>query len=815
MTRLAIRSLAARRSRTILSALAIVLGVGLVGAAQLLGDSMQRGARELSAAAYGGTDAAVVAHHPVDLTTNDYGTVPAVPASELERVRALPETAGAAGDITDTGTKIIGRGGKPVGTGPYFGIGLDRPARGDRAFRPFRLTSGRFATGPGEVVIDAATAQAQGFHLGDRVRVSGAGAARSYRLTGIASFASLKGIGSGTFALFDLPTAQLALGHRGEVNSILVKARAGVSRAELRDALRRALPAGFDVESAKRADRFDLQTLKAVVHYVGIGLLVFGLIAILIGGFTIFNAMSITVAQRARELALLRSLGAARGQVMRTVLTEALALGAVASVLGLGAGLGLAHAVAGLMSSTGLALPRAATRLGAGTVVTGLAVGLGATLAAALIPARRAIRVAPVAAMRGETEAPGGRRRRRPVRGTMVRLVRALASLLGRPGERFAGTPGRLARRNAMRNPGRTGATAAALTVGLALVVFVSVVGQGIRASTVGSLEDRVAADYVIGASDDFSPISAAAARAAARQPGVESVSALRQDRARAFGAAIGVDGVPAATIGAGYRFDLRPGSAPLAAALAPGGAIVTSKFASAHHLRIGSPLALVTPEAGRMALTVRGIDATPKFNPLELGEVTVGDRAFDAAFAPGRARLAFVSVSGGASAAAKHGLDRALAGFPEVKAQTAAKFADAQVAWVSQVLALLYALLALSIVVSLFGIVNTLAMAVLERTRELGMLRAAGMTRRQVRRMVRHESVVTALIGAAMGTALGLLLARALTAGFASQGLVFSIPVGSLIAFALLAGLAGVVAAALPARRAARLDPLAALAHE
>ena len=499
-------------------------------------------------------------------------------------------------------------------------------------------------------------------------------------------------------------------------------------------------------------------------------------------------------------------------------------------------------------------LPDAGTVFGPSTVIVSLIVGLGVTVLAALGPASRSTRVSPVTAMREGADIPPSRFGRRSVpiavgmlglsalllaaaafapgidaggRGALIgpgvlllflgvalvspKLARPLASVIGRPLERIGGSAGSLARRNAMRDPGRTAATASALMIGLSLVVFVSVVGQGIRQSTTGALEKQVHAQYVVGSTDGWTEIDPAAAAAVRKAPGVRAVSELTQDQARAFGKEAGVNGVDPKTIDSVYGFDVTAGAKPSPASLAGDGALVEKGFADEHGLKVGSAFTVTSAKGDRLRLKVTGIGDPPKFDPLSLGEVVVSQSTFARSFANQRDRLAFVSAAGDSQAA----IDKALAGFPTVQALTAAEFADEQMAWVDDALGILYVLLALSVIVSLFGIVNTLVLSVFERRRELGMLRAVGMTRRQVRRMVRHESVITALIGAALGVGVGLALAGLVTSAFSDQGLAFSVPVGSLIAFAIVAALAGVLAAVLPARRAARLDPLTALAYQ
>jgi len=792
MTRIALKSLAARRLRTALTALAIVLGVAMVSGAFTITDTMRGAADSLSSAAYDGTDAVVTARTAFAVDANDWSAKrPTVDAGVLDRVRSLPGVAVAAADITDE-AKIIKRDGKPAGDGPYFGVGFDARTPGAERLTPFRLDTGRWATGPGEVVIDAATAEDQKYPVGSEIRITTRGVARPFEVVGTAKFGSVKSMGVTTSAVFDLEVARALFGRGGEVDGILVAGREDVPAAELRASLAAALPQAQVVSAAKQ-DRFTLEGLDQFISIIRIALLVFGGVAVLVGAFTIFNTLSITVAQRTRELGLLRMVGAARRQVLGSVLVEALAVGVIASVVGVVAGLGLAKGLDALFDAMGLALPEAGTVFAARTIVISMLVGTGVTLVAGLVPAWRATRVAPVAALRDAT--PGAGRVRLP-----SRAVRGLASLLGRPAQAIGGASGGLARRNAMRQPGRTMTTAAALTIGVALVTLVTVVAAGLKDTTRGSLEQRIVASHVVTAADGWSPTDPAVAQAITGA-GL-SVTSVHQDRGLTFGQKETINAVD----GDALRFDWVQGDDGVPGRLGDDGAVVDEGWAAEHGLAVGDRFSVTSANRTELDLVVRGIEHSPVIDSMGLGPVTVGSVAYTRAFENDRS--AFTFVSGGDPA-------RALAALPDTKTLTTAAFVDEMVQGLDQLLAIFYVLLALAVIVSLFGIVNTLVLATFERTRELGTLRAVGMTRRQVRRMVRHESVITALIGAVTGMALGLALAAAVTSAFADEGLSFAVPAGSLVAFAAVAVVAGVLAAVLPARRAAKTNVLVALAYE
>ena len=788
-----LKGLAARPIRTLLSALAIVVGVAFVCAALTLTGAMRGAADSLSAAAYDGTDAVVTAKTAFEPGMDSFAERPVLPAAALEQARRAPGVDVAVGDITDT-AQIIGRDGEPVGDGPYFGSGFDARTPGAEELTPFRLDDGRWAAGSGEVVIDRGTAEKEDYAVGSRVRVSTRGEAREFEVVGIATFADVKSLGTATFAVFDIAAAQSLFEKAGGYDRILM---AG-------DTSGLAVAAGPDaqVRSAAADDRFDLEGLKSFVDILRTILLAFAGVALLVGAFTIFNALSIAIAQRTRELGLLRMVGASRRQVRRSVLAEALAIGLGASVFGVGAGLLLASGLEGLFGSMGLSLPIAGLSLSGGTIGAGLLVGIGVTLVAALLPARRATRVAPVAALR-EAGAGGGRAR------LPGRAVRFVTGLVGRPSERLGGSAGSLARRNAMRHPGRTAATACALLIGVALVTAVTVVATGLEDVSAGSLERRVQATTVVSNTDGWSPIDPAIERAAASAPGVTAVSSMRQDGALAFGEEESVNGVDPATITKVFAYDLTAGDEAAVAGLGDGGALVDEGWASEHGLAVGDSFAITAPQGTELSLTVRAIEESPVLDILGLGPITISSEAFDGAFATERNR--FTLVAGGDVEA----LRSALAAFPEAEVSTKSEFITLQTRWIGQILGVLWVLLALAVIVSLFGIVNTLVLATFERRRELGTLRAMGMSRRQLRRMVRHESVITALMGALPGIAVGLGLAAAAIAALGEYGLEFVVPTGALAAVAAIAVLAGMAAAVLPARRAARTDVLAALAYE
>jgi putative ABC transport system permease protein len=571
----------------------------------------------------------------------------------------------------------------------------------------------------------------------------------------------------------------------------------------------------------------------------------------------IYNTLSITLAQRVREFATLRTLGASRRQIMRSVLVEGLVLGVLASVIGLFGGLALAKGLNAVFEALDLTLPQTGLVFATRTVIVSLVIGIGITLIATIVPARRAMSIPPIAAVREGATLPAGRlarHRRLPlvigaiavallVWGTaggldigssllvtglgcllgfaafsMVssRLVVPIAGTVGRPSERVAGAAGRIAVRNSQRNPSRTARTAAALMIGLALVTFVATIGAGMRSSAEDSLDAIVDSDYVLTSENGYSPFTAAAGDALARADGVEVASSLRSESAVAFEDEIGVMGMDR-NLAETFNVFMVGDSDVTPETLSGNQAIVRESFAEDNDLAIGDEFEITTPAGVPVTLTVAALQAPRSIDKLEplLAKVAIRQEAFDRTFPRPRNAFTFVEVSGEPTPQTTAALRAALADFPDLVLDTEAGWVEERASGVDMLLNLFYVLLALSVVVSLFGMVNTLILSVFERTRELGMMRAVGMTRRQVRRMVRSESVITALIGAALGLPVGLFMAGLMAIVLSSEGVGFAVPWATLVVFTLVAVMAGVLAAIVPARRAARLDVLRALQYE
>jgi putative ABC transport system permease protein len=852
VTAFALRGLFGRKLRTVLTALAIVLGVATVSGTYVLTDSINNAFHSIFFETRAGSDAIISGKSAFDITGDSGVTAPSFDESLLQKVRDLPDVAEADGQVNGE-AQLIGKDGKAIvyGGAPNLGFSI---ARGESRFNPLQLVSGSWPKA-NEVVVDKSTASKEDIKVGQTIGVQAEGPVERLRVSGIVKFGSVSTIGGATLSGFDLPTAQHIFDKEGKLDEIAVAANQGVSDPRLLAQIRTILPPSTQVRTAQAQSREDSKETDSFISFLQKFLLGFGGVALFVGSFVIANSLSITIAQRTREFATLRTIGASRGQVLRSVILEALVVGVLASVVGLFAGLALAIGLFSLFDAVGFTLPNNGLTLETRTVVVALLVGIGVTLLASLRPALRATRVPPIAAVREGATLPESRwaKYRLPAAivltalgfagllaglfvpdlGTgqillymlggallvflgvallSVRLIGPFAWVLGWPATKIGGAAGSLARENSRRNPQRTASTASALMIGLALVTLVSILAAGIISSFKGAVNDIWRnADYAITAQNNFTPIPIAASEAVSKTPDVTAVGDVRAGETLAYGHKIATTAVnpPSAQM---FNLDWVDGSPSVLATLGSDGAFVDKDYAKSHHLTLGSPVPLTFANGSQQLFDVKGV-FDPPAGGSPFGRVTISTESWDRHVPDPKNLYSFVLMKGGQTAANQAALNRTLKDFPNAKAATRQKFIDNQISGLSSVLNILYVLLALSVVVSLFGIVNTLVLTVFERTREIGMLRAIGMTRRQVRRMIRHESVITALIGAAIGILLGIILAALLIARV--DFIVLSIPVGQLIVFAIAAIFVGILAAIFPARRAARLNVLQALQYE
>jgi putative ABC transport system permease protein len=855
MTKVALKGLLGRKLRASLTAIAIVLGVAMVSGTYVLTDTIKSAFSTVFTTVYKHTDAVITGKSAIG-TEHGGGqnaTPPSVPASLLTRVRALPGVAEASGSIADQ-AGLVGHDGKVISRGGAPGLAFSYSPAGQR-FNPLTLTSGTWPSGPGDVVIDSSTASKDNYKVGDRIGVIARGPVQQFRIVGTAKIGGVSSLGGSTFAVFTLPRAQQLFNKQGRFDAISVAGTSGTTPQQLVREIQPLLPPNGQVRTGQGQAQQATKDTSGFITIFQDFLLAFGGIALFVGSFVIANTLSITIAQRTRELATMRTLGATRRQVLGSVLVEAFVIGLIASVVGLFLGLLLAKGLNSLLVSFGIDLPQAGTVFRTRTIVVSLLVGVLITVLAAMRPALRATRIPPIAAVREGAVLPASRFARFGMAAAVATITLAVALMLvglfasglstvarllaigigaialflgvsmlaptlvppfarvlGWPAVRFGGAPGALARGNAARNPARTASTASALMIGLTLVTLVGVLAAGLRTRFTDAVNQTFVANYAVTASDNFTPIGVAAENALAKVPGVEVVAGVRAGQGRAFGSRINLTGIPP-DVSQVIKVKWLSGGPETPGLLGANGAVTNKDYAKANHLRVDSPIAVKLPSGQTLHLVVRGIFSPPKGAPPAYGDVAISQSLFDAVFENPQSIYTFVNVTGGVTPANTSKLKAALASFPDAKLQTKSQFTHNQLQGLNTLLNLLYVLLSLSIIVSLFGIVNTLVLVVFERTRELGMLRAVGMTRRQVRRMIRHESIITALLGAAFGIPLGVILA--LLVGEAIKYPAFTIPVGTLIVFVIAAVLAGIVAAIWPARRAAKLNVLEALQYE
>jgi putative ABC transport system permease protein len=853
VTRVALRGLLGRKLRAVLTAFAIVIGVAMVSGTFVLTDTIKSAFTTVFTTVYQNTDAVISGKSAISSSNNGNSpTTPSLPASLLPRVQALPSVALASGGISDS-AQLVGRNGKVISSGGAPGLAFSYSPAGQH-FNALTITSGRFPTAANEIDIDSSTASKKNYEVGDDIGVVARGPVQHYQIVGTVEIGGVSSLGGATIAIFTLPEAQRVFNKVGQYDSISVAAKHGYSPQDVVNQIKPLLGPSAQVKTGQQQAQQATKDTSGFLNIFQDFLLAFGGIALFVGSFVIANTLSITIAQRTRELATLRTLGATRRQVLRSVLVEAFVIGTLASIIGLFLGLLLAKGLNSLLDSFGINLPQTSTVFKTRTVIVALAVGIIITMIAALRPALRATRVAPIAAAREGALVPPSRwAKYGPAAayttvvtavalmliGLLVsslstglrllavgigavalfigvsmlapKLVPPLVRVLGWPASKIGGSAGKLAQGNSSRNPARTASTASALMIGLALVTLVGVLAAGLRTGFKTNVNKAFIANYAITATNNFSPIGLASEHAVRGVSGVTSVVGIRAGDGKAFGSTVNVTGVPPNASQA-IRVDWTHGGPQVPAELGANGAFVDKAYAKAQHLQLGSPLSVETPTGKFLNLKLIGISNPPQ-GASPYGDVSISQALFDRVYQNPQNLYSFVNMQGGVTPANTNSLNSALAGFPDAKLQTKSQFIDNQLSGLTTLLNLLYVLLSLSIVVSLFGIVNTLVLTVFERTRELGMLRAVGMSRRQVRRMIRHESVITALLGAAFGIPLGVVLAALI--GAAINFGTFTVPIVTLIVFVFAAVIAGLIAAIWPARRAGKLNVLQALQYE
>lgn len=848
MTSLALKSLWARKIRALTTTFAVVIGVAFVAGSYVLTDTILAAFDEIFKESLKGTSVVVTAQNPVE---QDNGETPTISASLLPKIKQTPGVELAAGAIFTPGAFFDSEGEK-IGNkfAPKF-ISSTLPGR----LESLNYVDGHRPRSPTEASIDKAAAESADLQIGEKIGLVGQGKLRQFELVGLTQLGSAS-FGGASIAQVTLPVAQALTHKTGRFDQISVAAAEGVSALALKRRIAAEMPPTVRVETAEeKADRSS-EEIQDQLGFLQTFLLIFGFIAVFIGSFLIFNTFSITVAQRVSEFGMLRTLGASRRQILSSVLVEAVTIGLIGAILGIGGGFVIAAGINALFEAFGIDLPTTSLRLESRTVIVALLVGVIVTFLAALMPALRSTRVPPIAALHAFSPPPSRRRRRLAVvlsvllaavglflvvsgltkgggagsRAGLIgggallvvvggsfytpKLVPPLSAVAGWPLEKLRGLTGLLARENAQRNPSRTAITAAALMIGVALVAFVTVFAAGLKSTVAQVVDENFAGGLVIQNTDGFSPIPTPIARAAAGVPGVESVETVRSSKAQLIGGGDIQVAAPSRGIEKAVNIEWKAGRPEALRDLGAREAIVSDDFADAHGLRVGDTFRLLTTTDRRPQFEVAG-EFESKLGVL--GDVVVSQPAMARQFGQRQDQTDFVVVESGANAEQvqtllSKGVELA---FPVAEVLNQGELKEQREEQIDQLVNLFYALLGLAILISLFGIANTLALSIHERTRELGMLRAIGMSRRQVRTMVRYEAVITALIGAILGVVLGVIFAVLIAQPLKGEGFTLSFPVGSLVALLILGGVLGVLAAILPARRAARLDVLQSLQYE
>ncbi|MFE5326805.1 ABC transporter permease [Embleya sp. NPDC056575] len=841
MLRTSLRNLVAYKVRLTLTALAVVFGVAFVSAVLVFGDTLKQAM----------TDAALRDHRTVSVDVRgtkyavDHLRIPRLDEALTARLRALPGAASVTGHATGF-TAVVDRDGRLVRK-KSNAVGANALPGPDGKDPRYTLTAGRLPTKAGEVALDTATAKAAGYGVGDRIRVVARGPVLDRTVVGVFTTDSAAVQAGGSLTLMDTATAQELFLEPGVYGELRLSARPGTSQEQLRAAAAPLLPDGAEAVTGDKLRQDDRDKVNKDIASLRTLLLVFAGIALFVGSFIIANTFAMLVAQRTRELALLRAIGATRRQVTRSVMAEALAVGVVAGLGGFLVGIALAVGLRSILNGVGAELAPGPTVVSGTTALWSLLVGVGVTLLAAWLPVHRAAKIPPVAALRTNLPPAASGLRRRNIAGVLTVALGGLVLVAGIKGSargnakvftvmggagivligvivftpllagpvircfgallrRVHPVEGRLAHQNAARNPRRTAATASALMIGMVLVTSLTVFGTSLKQLVDRTLSKGITAEFALSSSAEGQTLAPEIAAAVAKVPGVTAVSPVREARMTADGKELRVTAVdPASAFSVLATKFVQGGPKSLATGL-----LVSKQTADERKWRVGTPVSLTFPDGQRTRLPIDGIyDEAPLLGALTVSLTTltphidvVGDDYVLAKVAPQH------------RAGMRDALRKAVGNSPAVNVQTSKEVRKDFNKLFDIMLNIVYGLLSMAIVIAVLGVVNTLAMSVFERTREIGMMRAIGLDRRRTRRVIRLESLIISVFGGLLGVVLGLIAGIGAVKGMArsTKDLTVVIPWDRVLIFLLLAAVVGVLAAAWPARRAANLDVLTAL---
>ncbi|WP_330317442.1 ABC transporter permease [Streptomyces platensis] len=844
MFRTALRNVLVHKARLLMTVLAVMLGVAFVSGTLVFTSTLSDAYQASSQKGYDNVDVAILPKSS-DSGSGAPGAVPRLDRKLLDQAAQVPGAASVTGTVSGF-TAIADKKGQPVGDGFSTLGGNYFPGKDGRDAR-YPLRDGTAPHGAHEVALDARTADQAGYKVGDTVRISVDGPVREQKLTGVFTTDDGAVAAGGSLALFDTPTAQKLFAAPGTFSEIDVKAAPGTSPTALKAAIEGILPAdSAEAHTGKQLADTQAELTAKKMEVVKTGLLAFAGIALFVGVFIIANTFTMLVAQRTKELALLRAVGASRRQVTRSVLIEAFVVGAVAAVTGLAAGIGIGAGLRALMSTTGATVPDGPLVISPSTVLISLVVGIVVTVLAAWLPGRRAAKIPPVAAMNsvhatattkslvvrntigalfagagaaGVLVATGTKDGKAMMGGGAVLLligVFVLTPLLSRPLIALAspvlrafGTPGNLARQNAVRNPRRTAATASALMVGLILITGLTVIASSVQKGQDKQIAGALKADYVVSMAN-HSPLSPDVAKKIGSLDEVTAFSPVRNFQARVGTGTEPLTGVNGKDFGKLTQLDFTKGSL---GTLHGDRAVVDGVTAKEMGLQPGSRIPVTFEDGKKATLTVSGVyQGDDMFGGVILDNATLAPHQKQTTD-----ERVLLKARDGATEATKDSLVTALGKNPAITIADKQDVADSASEKLTLMLNMLYGLLAMAVIVAVLGVINTLAMSVFERAPEIGMLRAIGLDRRGVKRMVRLESLVISLFGGVLGIGLGVFFGWAagelIAVDFKNYELV--LPWGRMGLFFTLAALVGVLAALWPARRAAKLNMLAAIKAE
>jgi putative ABC transport system permease protein len=845
MFSLTLKSVRANKARFLLTSVAVILGVAFMAGTLVLTDTIKKTYDDVATNVYKDTDTVVRSSSHFQGNNDKTDVRGTIDAKLLDQVRGVKGVKAAEAQQVGVAV-VVGKDGKLLDSNPERGVPIALGWQNTPELNPMELVSGHAPRAPDDVVVDQRSFDKGQFRVGETVSVVSQSGAHPYHLVGVVTYGGSDSAAGAQVVAFSAEAAPSIIGTPGRYTAIQVVAAPGVSQSQLVANIRAAvhLP-GVEAITGAKATEEARQATGTALQFINIFLMTFAIVALVVGSFVIYNTFSITVAQRTKETALLRAIGAKRKQVTRSVKIEALLIGVFGSAAGVAAGVGIAQGLRLVLEAFGMDLPNSATVVNSSAIVVSMIVGVVVTFLAAWLPARKAAKVAPIEALRDVAVEPRTSSKRRVVFGALATVggayfivqgfsgagagpvglgafavfagVAALGPVMARRFSRIVGAPlpklrgmaGTLARENAARNPRRTSATASALMIGVGLVTLITVFAASARTSIAGSVDTAMKSEYIVSTQFGMGGLSPVVAQQLDALPETQAVTPVRFLTAKVGGSGKDISAFDAKSVDDTLKLNEKSGTAHV---VGLHDVAVQKDEAEKKHLTVGDTITMHFVETGKQRMHVVGVYGAKD----PFGQYVISMAAAEANFSQRYDNILLVKDAPGVSMKdARQAMDRVLANYPTAKLMTEKEFIGSVADMINKMLNLVYVLLAMALVIAFFGIANTLALSVYERTREFGLLRAVGMSRAQVRSTVRWESVLIAMLGTTLGTAIGVGFAWALVKASEKQGIrQLDIPVSQLAAIALFAALAAVIAATLPARRAAKLDVLKAISE-